>query len=108
MTCVIVCMFLHNIIAKRFADQTDPATGAIVKKATLEMKIEGYIETVIYSILIVLFELAYKRIALIATELENYQYQTQFDDTLITRLFRFNFFNFYLPLFIAAFIKRDY
>jgi anoctamin-5 len=56
----------------------------------------------------VLFELAYKRIALIVTELENYQYQTQFDDTLITRLFRFNFFNFYLPLFLAAFVKRDY
>ena len=108
LTCVIICMFLHNIIAARFGDQTDPATGLVIKKATLVQKVEGYIETVIYSILIVLFELAYKRIALMVTELENYQYQTQYDDTLITRLFIFNFFNFYLPLFIAAFVKRNY
>ena len=108
MTCVIICLFLHNIIAARFGDQTDPATGLVIKKATLVQKVEGYIETVIYSILIVLFELAYKRIALMVTELENYQYQTQYDDTLITRLFIFNFFNFYLPLFIAAFVKRNY
>jgi len=101
-------MFLHNIISERFRDQTDPATGAIIKKATFEDKVNGYIENVIYSILIVLFELAYKRIALMVTELENYQYQTQYDDTLITRLFIFNFFNFYLPLFIAAFVKQQY
>lgn len=108
MTCVIICMFLHNIISERFRDQIDPATGAVTKKATFEDKMNGYIENIIYSILIVLFELAYKRIALIVTEMDNYQYQTQHDDKLITRLFTFNFFNFYLPLFIAAFVKQNY
>lgn len=78
------------------------------RNQSLELKINGYAVTTVYSIIVVLFGMAYKKLARHQTERENYRYQTDFDNALINRLFVFNFLNFYVPMLLVAFYRRSY
>lgn len=67
---------------------------------------QGY--TGVYSFLIVLFGAIYKNMASVQTYKENYRYQKDYDDTLIFRLFLFNWLNFYVPMLLVAFYRQNY
>lgn len=56
---------------------------------------------------VIILGTAYKQLAYKQTFDENYQYQKDYDDALINRLFLFNGINFYLPLLFVAFDKRN-
>lgn len=56
----------------------------------------------------IIFGTAYKKLSLYQTDKDNHQYQKQWDDAYINRLFTVNFINFYLPLFLVAFYTRRY
>ena len=71
------------------------------------MKIQGFVYTTVYSIIVILFGTLYKDLAYKYTEDENYRYQKQHSDAIIKRLFRFNFFNFYFPMLWVAFDGRN-
>jgi len=104
---VIVVMVIYYWLKKRFEGITD-VDGKIVKEPTNMDKVYSVLLTGVYSTLVVLFNVIYKEVAIILTELENFQYQTQYDNYLIAMQFQFSFLNFYLPLFILAFIDRSY
>ena len=84
------------------------AAGNIVKLPTIKDKIYGVMLTGVYSVLVVVFNIVYKSVALMLTELQNFQYQSTYDNYMIAMLFRFSFLNFYFPLFIIAFIDKEY
>ena len=67
------------------------------------MQINGMIISVVYSVIIILFGSLYKLLAQRQTEAENWRFQTKHTNKLISRLFQFNFFNFYLPMIIVSF-----
>ena len=50
----------------------------------------------------------YKGLATRITYDENHQYQKNYDDSFIAKVFLFNFLNFYSPLIIIAFVKGKY
>lgn len=56
----------------------------------------------------IVFGQLYKKLAIRQTTKENHRYQKAYDDALITRLFQFNFFNFYMPMLIVAFYSQNY
>lgn len=72
------------------------------------MKIEGYLYTFLYSIIVIIFGNLYKILAAQNTEMDNYRYQRDYDNVLISRLFQFNFFNFYGPMLLVAFYRNNY
>ena len=47
----------------------------------------------------------YKGLATTITYNENHQYQKNYDDSFIVKVFLFNFFNFYTPMISIAYIK---
>ena len=61
--------------------------------------------TAVYSCVVILFGLLYKSLAKKITKIENHRYHKNYDDSLINRLFMFNFFNYYMPVFFASFYK---
>ena len=58
--------------------------------------------------LIINFGNTYKSLATTITYNENHQYQKNYDDSFIVKVFLFNFFNFYFPMISIAFIKGLY
>ena len=50
----------------------------------------------------------YKGLATTITYNENHQYQKNYDDAFIVKVFLFNFFNFYTPMISIAFFKQLY
>ena len=58
--------------------------------------------------MIIIFGKCYNLLATKMTNNENFQFQKQYDDAFILRVFRFNFINSYVPLFILAFVKREF
>jgi hypothetical protein len=69
---------------------------------------DGVILSLFYTILIIIFGKCYNMLAIKMTKNENYQFQKHYDDAFISRVFRFNFINSYVPLFILAFVKREF
>ena len=61
--------------------------------------------TFVYSCLIIVFGTVYKKLSQYIAEKENFQYQSQYENALIERLFLFNMFNFYLPIFLVGFVE---
>ena len=74
-------------------------------KPTLFESYGRYIDTVIYSGIVIIFGFLYKKLAAHNTFMENHRYITQYDNSLITKLFQFNFFNFYMPMILVAFYE---
>jgi hypothetical protein len=61
---------------------------------------------VIYSIGIIIIGKLYRSQSSKITDLKNFQFTTNYEDSLISRLFSFNFFNFYLPMFLVALLSN--
>ena len=55
----------------------------------------------------IIFGNLYKILAIIKTNEENHRYQKTYDDSLITKLFIVNFFNYYMPLLFIAVDTRN-
>lgn len=60
-----------------------------------------------YAGIMILLGLWFNRLAYAWTEEENWQYQKQFTDKMIQRLFQFNILNFYFPFIIVAFDQKN-
>lgn len=56
----------------------------------------------VYSILIIVLGTKYNIVAKTYVETMNIQFQSHYDNQLITMFFMFNFLNFYLPLLLVA------
>ena len=65
------------------------------------------IVNIVFSIGILFFGWLYKIFAVMQTDDENWRYQTQYDNKLINRLFRFNLFNFYFPMIWTGLDKNN-
>jgi len=61
---------------------------------------------VINAISIAVLDIAYRQIAAKLTSFENCRTQTEFNDSLITKLFLFGFCNSYAPIIYIAFVKK--
>ena len=69
-------MVLYANISQRFKDRRDEHGEIILPKKPLIYKVYGYLITGVYSVLVILFGLGYKKLAKKITENENHQYQT--------------------------------
>lgn len=103
---VLASMIVYQILNQLTKPQYNEK-GEKIKEQTILMKIQGFIYTTVYSIIVILFGTLYKDLAYKYTEDENYRYQKQHSDAIIKRLFRFNFFNFYFPMLWVAFDGRN-
>lgn len=61
---------------------------------------------VVNALSIAILDFIYKRLAFYMTEYENCRTQTDFNDSMITKLFLFSFFNSYAPAIYIAYIKK--
>jgi len=61
---------------------------------------------IINAISIAVLDIAYKKVAIKLTSFENCRTQTEFNDSLITKLFLFGFCNSYAPIIYIAFVKK--
>lgn len=86
-------------------ENADVDENGVAKKMTLKEQMwqQGY--TAANALLIVLFGEIYKFLARSQNNRDNYRYQSEYDNVLIARLFRFNMINFYLPMCIVAFYR---
>ena len=64
------------------------------------------IADILNSILIAVLDNLYKNVAIKMTAYENCRTQTEFNDSLITKLFLFGFCNTYAPIIYIAFVKK--
>ena len=64
--------------------------------------------TFVYQLMIINLGGIYRDLAAKICYDENHQYQKNYDDSFIVKVFVFNFFNFYSPLAIIAFVKGKY
>ena len=55
-----------------------------------------------------LFGQIYKRVAKRIVQWENHRYEHDFEDSLINKIFLFEFINYYMSNFIIAFWDRDF
>jgi hypothetical protein len=99
-------MLIYQTIILGTKGKKDEDGNTIEEQTTFQL-IEGTIITLIYSAIVMLFGMAYKTIAYRQTDDENHQYQKNFDDALINRLFIFNSLNFYVPMLYVAFDPRN-
>lgn len=102
---VLLSMIIYQIVIPSTQGQKDEL-GNVTQ--TFNQKVTGYIYTSVYSAVVIIFGMIYKFLANNQTQKENHRYQKDFDDALITRLFQFNFFNFYMPMLLVAFYTRNY
>lgn len=79
------------------------ADGTVVEEQKFYQQVEAGLITFVYSVIVIALGYLYQYLAINQTEAENYRYQKQYIDNLINRLFKFNIFNYYLPLIIVAF-----
>jgi hypothetical protein len=100
-------MELYSKVSALFKDKMD-ADGNIVHKAAPIDFFLGQAVTFFYQLIIIKFGNTYKSLATTITYNENHQYQRNYDDSFILKVFTFNFFNFYTPMIKIAFIKSLY
>jgi hypothetical protein len=70
---VIVVMILYYQIKTKFEGTID-ANGNVIVEPTTSDKVYGILLTGAYSVLVVLFNVIYKYVAIILVNLENFQY----------------------------------
>ena len=61
----------------------------------------------LYGLFVPLFNMAYRKLALVLNNHENHRTETQYKDALVIKLAAFQFVNCYASLFYAAFVVRD-
>ena len=95
-------MIVYRQLVYKYSPETD-SHGAITQSLTQELIVMNIVIRVVYAVAIIVFGVVYKSLALKQTNAENWRYEKQHSDELINRLFKFNIFNFYLPMIIVAF-----
>lgn len=66
------------------------------------------ISAVIYSIIIIVLGVVYKKVAILLVNWENHRLQQDWEDSLITKAFAFQFVNSYIALFAFAFAEQNF
>ena len=99
---VITAMLLNRQFADKFKAKT-AEDGTVIEEATPLMQVQSGAVSVAYSLVLITIGALYKKLAVLQTQAENWQYNKQYEDQLISRLFLFNIFNFYLPMLTVAF-----
>ncbi len=84
---------------------TDPETGLLFDD--LASTILSFVPSVLYSILVLVFNLKYLHLSHWLTEKENHRTQEQFEKHAVVKLIGFEFVNTFLALFYIAFVLQD-
>lgn len=104
---VVVTMTLYGRVKGFFGKKTDAAGNVTQKGGPYDWFIvQGM--TFFYQMIIIKMGATYKGLATTITYNENHQYQKNYDDSFIVKVFLFNFFNFYTPMISIAFFKGLY
>ncbi|KNC46453.1 transmembrane protein 16H [Thecamonas trahens ATCC 50062] len=61
----------------------------------------------LYGVFVPLFNMAYRKLAVVLNDYENHRTETQYKDSMIIKLASVQFVNCYVSLFYAAFVVRD-
>ena len=61
--------------------------------------------SILYSALLVGLNLTNGTLSKSLNDMENHKYESDYENSLIQRLFMMGFFNFYFPMFLVAFLK---
>ena len=102
---VVVTMTAYGKLKGLFGDKK--VDGKVVKGGPYDWFIvQGM--TFFYQMVIIKMGATYKGLAATITYNENHQYQKNYDDSFIVKVFLFNFFNFYTPMISIAFFKGLY
>lgn len=101
----IFLVMLCNIYNRNWSDEVTQKiqSGEITGTDTYQ----AYIPVTINAVLIVLFEKLYFSAALMQCKLENHKYESQYDNSLILKVFSFYFINSNASNFIYAFYSRN-
>ena len=103
----VVGLQLYGKVTGIFATKKD-AEGNVTYKATpLDFFLTQAV-TFFYQMLITEFANTYMKLSKKITYNENHQYQKNYDDSFIVKMFLFNFFNYYTPMISIAFIDGKY
>jgi hypothetical protein len=92
---LLVMGVVTSIYVLRFSIQKETGTFA------------STIASVLNTIQITVFNFIYQRIAIYLTNMENHRTDTQYEDSLIVKLFAFQFINSYASFFFLAFIAQN-
>ena len=84
---------------------TDMETGLVYDDILSQILL--FVPTIIYSVLVLLFNLKYLQLAHWLTEKENHRTQEQFERHVVSKLILFEFVNTFLALFYIAFYLQD-
>lgn len=103
----VVGLQLYGKVTGIFNTKKD-AEGNVTYKATPLDFFLGQAVTFFYQMLITEFANTYMKLAKKITYNENHQYQKNYDDSFIVKIFLFNFFNYYTPMISIAFIDGKY
>lgn len=98
---------VYQYISSFFKNKFD-ANGLIILKAGPYDYYIGQAITFVYQLMIINLGAVYRDLSTKITYDENHQYQKNYDDSFIVKVFLFNFFNFYFPMISIAFIKGKY
>jgi hypothetical protein len=104
---VVVTMTLYGRLKGLFGAKKD-ANGNVTRLAGPYdwFIVQGM--TFFYQMVIIKMGATYKGLATTITYNENHQYQKNYDDSFIVKVFLFNFFNFYTPMISIAFFQGLY
>lgn len=67
-----------------------------------------YAPALVNSIVISIFGMIYKKVAMFLVESENHRYAEEFENSLINKIYMFYFINAYISNYIYAFWRRDF
>ncbi|RKP20294.1 hypothetical protein ROZALSC1DRAFT_21527 [Rozella allomycis CSF55] len=111
---ILLCVKI-KVVFEKVAIVLISVTGIIVFRAwiralSLKNGYNGYLSNFIASLFnlmsIILLSSVYARISLLLTKWENHKTDTQFEDSLILKLFLFDFINSYSSLFYIGYFKE--
>ena len=107
---IITAIIVYRILiedAKIPVDAEGKETDALSDEEKQRRTWIQFLINTVYSVLILIFGLLYKMLAVKQTEAENWRYNMQYTNQLVDRLFRFNLFNFYFPMILVGFDQRN-
>jgi hypothetical protein len=64
-----------------------------------------YLNSFAYSFLLICLNQLNGTLSQRINDAENHRFQSVYENSMITKLFSINFFNFYFPMFLVAFLK---
>ena len=90
----------HLVEIQKELDQNPDKVYSVFEQYKFDIYVNANVG--VYSIAIIILGIKYNEIAKTYVETMNIQFQSHYDNQLITMFFMFNFLNFYLPLLLVA------